>query len=158
MKIAIKPENTQKIEAALKAANGKANAHTITSYQEVVEAVERAENLLCQIHLDTKKAMIGAEYKHTPAGPSSKSYKYRATTTQICMKRGARDWFLTCAEKCEVFPKNPAQDDLLIDAVQARAAQLRFNRLLTKTARWQTPEGQSAHSAIELEEKASALL
>ena len=111
MKIKICEANAAKINAALKAVNGKAAAHTIDDYRYVEGAAQSAEQMLDTI---AKKDRVGVRVGFTPAGPSANSYKYQAISTRIRMVRGSSDWFLVDVERDSVNPKQPTQFDVVL--------------------------------------------
>ena len=102
MKINLKSKN--KILAALKAVNGKAEAQAICTVEQLCDIAERAERELKGRGI-SKEERKGCGVEHVPAGPSS-SYKYSYTTTQIILTRGGKDWFLT---ECSSFEGWPGQ-------------------------------------------------
>ena len=114
-----------KLEAALRASNGKSVAHTISCIEEVKEIAERAERQLIArgVNQSNRKG-CGVEY--VPAGPA-KAYRHPFWTTRITLVRGMKDWFLT---SCETFESWPGSRELF----QLRVTDLAFNqirRLLT---------------------------
>ena len=94
------------VEAALKAANGKAAAQAITTFNEVLDVADEAERTL-RGRGATLANIVGAEVAFTPAGPSAKSYKYAARSTRITLRRVADGWRLAKVEAVDVYPKQP---------------------------------------------------
>lgn len=104
MRIKIATENAAKINAALAAVNGKADAFTIRHYDTVVAYSEEVEKQLRKSLLP-KADRAGASAVITPAGPSAKAYKYAAKSTSISIERGASAWFLVFVRETSVYPK-----------------------------------------------------
>lgn len=113
--------NTEALTAALEAVNGRATAHTMAPGQ-VLDLAERIEEDL-QNRGVPKKHLKGARVIYTPAGPG-KAYARKSrhvVSTQIQMERGASGWFLTNAERKEIWAESPER--LLIHVTaEARAA------------------------------------
>ena len=100
MKINLK--NKAKIEAALKAVNGKADAQTISCVEQLEEITERAERELIGRGV-SKKERAGCGVEYVPPGPSN-AYKYSYVTTRVILTRGGKDWFLTECSRLEGWP------------------------------------------------------
>jgi hypothetical protein len=126
--IKITADNAAKINAVLAEANGKATSHTIRSWVVVDSIATDAESRLSAL---PKAERAGATLVHTPAGPSAKSYKYAAATTRLRMERRASGWFLTSAERAEVYPRAQQRDSMTITPEQrdeiARRAVAEYN-------------------------------
>ena len=126
--IKITPANAARIQAMLAEANGRATSHTIRACSEVIAIADAAEDMLSAL---PKAERAGATLVHTPAGPSAKSYKYAAATTRLFMERRSTSWFLTSAERAEVYPRAPQRDVMTISTDQrdeiARRAVAEFN-------------------------------
>lgn len=95
--IAINEKNRAKIEAMLKEANGRATAHTITSLEEVLEAVEEIEERAYEF-ISRKSEWKGMSVTFCPDLGLPKSYRNRVTTTEFTIARRASGWFLVEAE------------------------------------------------------------
>lgn len=91
----INVNDTPKIEAALKAANGRAKARTVTASQVLDLAVAAEEHLR---KYAPKNALQGSRLKFRE-GVNCNSYKYAADATAVVLERGADDWFLTFAAR-----------------------------------------------------------
>jgi len=100
MKINLK--NKAKIEAALRAVNGNADAQTISCVAQLEEITERAERELIGRGV-SKKERAGCGVEYVPRGPSS-GYKYSYVTTRVILTRGGKDWFLTECSRFEGWP------------------------------------------------------
>ena len=94
--------NKAKIEAALKAVNGKADAQTISCVEQLEEITERAERELIGRGV-SKKERAGCGVEYVPRGPSS-GYKYSEVTTRVILTRGGKDWFLVECSRFEGWP------------------------------------------------------
>jgi len=113
--IKITPANAARIQALLADANGRATSHTICSCAVVIAIADAAEERLSAL---PKKERVGASLTHTPAGPWASAYKYAAQTTCLRMERRASGWFLTSAERAEVYPRAPQRDSMTITPEQ----------------------------------------
>ena len=83
----------RKINDALEKVNGKASAHTFTSFTQIQKLVEVAEKQLEALKL-SKKHWIGARFEATSGEPVPKRYKYARIATRVILERGANHWFL----------------------------------------------------------------
>lgn len=110
---AIFAEITPPLEDALRAVNGKTEAHTITSAWELRSIANAAEDHLAESGV-TLKHRIGSEIHLRPGGPSAKAYGYRAKTTRVRLQRVTDGWRLIGAEVVEVYPKQTAENRVLI--------------------------------------------
>lgn len=118
LKIAITPNNAEKVEAALAETNGTATSFTVTTYGEVAAFAEQVERMLDASGLP-KGERSGASATARPCGPSAKSYRYAAKSTKIMLKRGAKGWFLVGAAEVHVYPKAPEIVAVTITPAQA---------------------------------------
>ena len=100
MKINLK--NRAKVEAALKAANGRASAQALTRAEHINAIAERAERVLTARGV-SKKERAGCGVEYVPPGPSN-AYKYSYVTTRVILIRGGKDWFLTECSRFEGWP------------------------------------------------------
>lgn len=82
MKIKIVKENAEKIELALKATNGKAGAHTFTTFSQVFDELENFEKFLNRL-FSNKKDKSGAILTTESWGPAAAAYNNIAITTRI---------------------------------------------------------------------------
>ena len=117
MKIAIRKENEQKIEAALlnrpvsvsiKALKGRVKSFAIYSYDEVAQAVELAESKLARFGL-AKKHTIGVRYTKKPSCHNS-SYRLTVTGTSITIERFKTGWFLIDVKDIVMWPGDKGRD------------------------------------------------
>ena len=101
--IHITTDNRDAIEAALKAANGRADTFAITCYIDVAYIAERAEKALVAL---PQAQRVGARCSYIPEGPTARAYKYAAKSTRIEIERKRGGWFLAGVEATEVHPKS----------------------------------------------------
>jgi hypothetical protein len=114
--VKIIPGNRGSVEAMLDAVNGRASAFAVTTYEEVESAASDAEKRLEGL---PKADRAGAKASWRPAGPSAKSYKYRAASTVIALERRAAGWYLTGATRTEVYPAAPEKLTVFVTEAQA---------------------------------------
>jgi hypothetical protein len=91
--IKITTENAAAIEAALKAVNGKAIMHTITTYAEVAREIGYGEKRLEDLGLP-KAARGGAVFMTWSATLLPNAYRYMATGTELRLERRSGAWWL----------------------------------------------------------------
>ena len=114
--IIIKPENREAIQAAIKAAEGRATVRTIT-YEGIVNDITRIERHLCV----PKKAMIGirASIDHN-AQQFPNAYRYTPESTHYRIERKASGWVLYDVERNTC--RTPSRAVSLTLTEEARAA------------------------------------
>tara|TARA_R110002020_G_scaffold8468_1_gene33929 strand:- start:870 stop:1292 length:423 start_codon:yes stop_codon:yes gene_type:complete len=95
--------NPIKILATIDKTAGNARAHTITSYDFIADNIKEIEKSLKNSGIP-KTAWVGIVVRIHGGGPVSRSYRYKVTTTELLLKRGARDWFLTDCQKADGYP------------------------------------------------------
>ena len=96
---------TAAIVAALANVNGRAEAHTISTYADVWAVADRAEVLLDRRGV-SKKNRVGATIIHHPSGPSASAYKYGVVSTDITLKRVADGWRLVGVNRYKQWPRS----------------------------------------------------
>lgn len=104
MNIKITQGNSGKIEAALSAVNGKAGAHTFTTFDEVKYIASLAENRVVAL-VGTKKHAKGATAVAVSGDAVSNSYNrkgYVRAATKVRLERRATGWFLTEAARVKI--------------------------------------------------------
>lgn len=129
--IKINIENAAAITAALKAVNGKAEAHAYTSYYEIVELTANADAELARIGLP-RSMHTGAEYRALSGEKVSGTYAKKARTraaTRVCLERRSTGWFLTSIQAAEVWQEGGNQR-LVITTEQQTEALRRFSASL----------------------------
>jgi len=103
--IKITAANTEAINAALKAVNGKATIHTFTHAWEIAGLVNAADAELARIQLP-KTMHVGAKYHAVSGDKVSNSYAKKAGTriaTNVRLERRSTGWFLVGIEADEVW-------------------------------------------------------
>lgn len=121
MKIAVRPENAAKIEAALKAVNGRAAAHTYATYAEIEERLRRAD-ALCTKLLPSKGIHKGARYRAMSGGRVAKCYRGVRKVTIVTLTLGRRKWFLTGVSSNTLWPDQVGSEQLILTPEQDRSA------------------------------------
>ena len=101
--IKIEQKNAEKIAAALAEINGKATAHTFTTFADVQRQVDSAEKQLAV--LLKKKDWAGAVSVVLSGYDVCRPYKYQRVGTQIRIERHPSGWFLTEIEEARLFAK-----------------------------------------------------
>ena len=114
--IKITKANQDRIEAELRAVNGRATSFTVRELHELGLVEQRAEDRLTAL---PKKDWVGVQAIYEPAGPSAKSYKYAALSTRVTIERRKSGWFLTDVKKAEVRPQE--REMLALNITQAQA-------------------------------------
>jgi len=114
-------KNAFAIEAALRQANGKAVAHTFTTYAEIAKMAEFAERIAYAL-LGTKAAAIGAKAIAQSGEKLPNAYKWTPIITSVTLEKKSTGWFLLSANSIEthfggkrvcIF-LTPAQKDMAI--------------------------------------------
>jgi hypothetical protein len=100
------------LDQALEQVNGRATSFTLSSWNILNLALE-AEKWLDKHDLP-KKARTGARVFHRPGGPSTKSYKYNAATTEVILERRSAGWVLLELKRGTVRPKQGATTRYII--------------------------------------------
>lgn len=93
MKIKVESKNEKKIEEELQKVNGRATAHTFSTFSEVARVVADADSRLDQLRL-TKAERIGAQVLATSGMRVSHMYQYRRRGTTIQLELCGSGWFL----------------------------------------------------------------
>lgn len=103
--IKIIPENSDKIAALLRAANGSAEAHTYCAYHNIAG---RAEDALENLGIP-KHARVGARFL-------AQSGEFRTTAVQLV--RRPAGWWLESAREGYIYPNEEPVTTLTITAAQ----------------------------------------
>ena len=111
MKIKIDSKNTDKITAALDAAQGKANARILFA-GAVSDLAERAERELERLNIP-KKYREGARAVFFEADLPG-AYKYKAETTRIMVERGKTAWYLVHVSRIDIYPREKGRNHLVL--------------------------------------------
>lgn len=118
--IKINEENKMKIENALKAVNGRSEAHAYTQASEIEAIAERAENeLTCLVY---KKDAAGAEYVSISGDAVSASYRGMRNGTKIVIQRRSTGWYLIDAEAVLLYAQGGGKNRLYLTERQNDAA------------------------------------
>ncbi len=104
MKIKICGDNLERIEKALKEANGKARERTLETFDVFNGMVDG--NTVLRKTFDTFEIKKGNDKRICGGQVNAKSYKYRYSTTTATIQRGAKDWFLVDCRRNEFFPES----------------------------------------------------
>lgn len=124
--IAIRLENAQKVEDALRAVNGDAIAHTYTSASELIELAKQGEARLDELNLPGRHR-AGAALVCTSGEQVANAYKWARVGTRVTLRRMSRDWGLELVEPAKVYTRGgghvltltSAQDEHVVKRVRA---------------------------------------
>lgn len=100
--ISINIKNTEKINGALFAMNGKANIHTITRAWEIRNIADSANDYLADLGL-SKSKMVGAKVSYTSGGDVPSAYKWQRKVTHVELERRKSGWFLNNIEVIDIW-------------------------------------------------------
>ena len=112
--------NTDKVRDALAEVNGRAKAHTITSWVEVQDVAEAAERRLSGL---SKAQQVGARVHYVPAGPG-KAYARKGryvVTTQVELERFPSGWFLVGVNRSYIWAEHKEVLNIMVDESQRQA-------------------------------------
>jgi hypothetical protein len=112
MKIKIDETHRDVIENALKEVNGTAQAHTFTTFEDLQEVSERAEQRISEFGL-AKTHRPGARAGAVSCGPLPSAYRGEAAATIVEIERGHDAWFLRSSEKTYVSGGHDGASDTL---------------------------------------------
>lgn len=124
--IKITKGNAVEIQAALRAVNGKATAHTFTSYEEIAAMAESAEKRV--LELLGKKDAVGAKWAATSGDKVSSSYKHARIGTHVVLARRSTGWFLTNVIPATLFAEGGWPGKITLTEQQAELAIKRFQK------------------------------
>lgn len=118
IKIVVK--NKEVIESALKAVNGKAEAHAYTTYEEIYKLTTNTEEKLSGLLY--KKDWPGSIWSETSGGRVANSYKYMrdATAVQIIYKKSG--WYLISIDAIKIGNNGGGMGRLYLTPEQDTAA------------------------------------
>jgi len=119
--ININEKNAEKITAALSAANGRANSHTISHARHVSDIADAANDYLADLGLN-KSRMVGAKVRYTSGGDVPNAYKWPRKVTHVHLERRKSGWFINSIEVTEIWGNAPKtgylltseQDDIVV--------------------------------------------
>ena len=116
----------EKIEAALRAVNGKASSHTYTQAGEIYALSDAAEQRLEELGIP-KAERVGAIYRSVSGGSVPNAYKYSRLATWVKLEKRSSGWFFVEACAAQVYkdaPKGqlsltPKQDAIAVAKLRA---------------------------------------
>jgi hypothetical protein len=103
MKINLK--NDTKINAALRAINGRSASFCYTAAGELRALAARADALLTKRGV-YKKHASGSKLEARMAGPTANRYKYSANANSVTLIRTSGSWFMTDVSMETVYPRD----------------------------------------------------
>ena len=120
----ITEQNRAAIFHILAGVNGKATAHTFTTYQQIEQIAAAAEKQLIGL-VGSQKSAVGARYKATSGEKVANAYKYTRAGTAIILERRSTGWFLVDAVFVTLYANTGGDRRLTLTAAQdARAVEL----------------------------------
>lgn len=127
MKIKICFGTEEKIEAALRAVNGSATAHTYASAFAIANIALRAESELARSLVNRSNA-AGAKYISVSGIDVARSYKRPRAATRVTLLRGSTAWYLVGVESVQIWQQG-GRSRLVLTREQAdRAAAIFLSR------------------------------
>lgn len=118
--IKIEAKNKAAIESALKAVNGKSDAHAYTTMEEVVCVANDYEKKVVKL-VGAKARAVGAIAYSESGGSVPDAYKYSRHGTSLKIERRSTGWFLVDVKQVEIY-KDGGRDRLFLTAEQDAAA------------------------------------
>lgn len=100
--IKIDINNKDKLEAELKAVNGKAWDHAFTLFGELAECMAAAEKGLAGLQIPTY-LRTGAVWQEASGQAMPKAYRWPRSATWIRLLRKQTGWFLTDVQPCKIY-------------------------------------------------------
>ena len=100
--IKIEEANAQAIEAALKAANGKAKDHVYKEFGEILFLAQYAEQSMERMGI-AKARRAGASVEATSGKPVPNAYKYSRAASRVKVERRSSAWYLTDIELVTIW-------------------------------------------------------
>ena len=100
--INIQEKNSEKINAVLLYANGRADSHTITRAWELRDISDAANDYLANLGL-SKARMVGAKVSFTSGGDVPAAYKWQRKVNHVEMECRTSGWFLNSIEVIEIW-------------------------------------------------------
>ena len=101
--IKITAANAAAIELALRAENGRATAHTFTTFAEIDALARRGEERMQDLGIP-KSARAGATYERASGGPVAKGYKSTRVITHVQLQRKTAGWYLVSVAVNTAWP------------------------------------------------------
>jgi hypothetical protein len=118
--IKITEANAAAIEAALKNANGRAEAHAYTAFAEIEALAETAESKLESLGLP-KAQRAGAVWVETSGGAVANAYAkkgFSRSATSARLERRASGWYLVSAAAATIYASGGGNGLLILTAKQ----------------------------------------
>lgn len=117
-------KNTDLIAAYLAGVNGKATAHTFTSWAEIATVAEDAEKRLERLGIP-KNERAGARFDAQSGEKLPNAYKYTARGTVVTLTRRSGGWYLTHARSYDLYTgHNPTATLWLTPEQDAKAIEV----------------------------------
>ena len=119
--IRITEANAAAIEAALKAVNGKAEAHAYTTFGEIDSLAAAAEAKLEALGLPKSSHRCGALWTETSGSAVSNSYAKKAfgrAATRVRLQRRPSGWYLVGAVATTIGASGGGKGELILSAEQ----------------------------------------
>jgi len=123
--IRIDPANANSIEAALKAVNGKATAHTYTAYAEIKNLADFGERRLERMEVP-KSGRAGASVTGVSGDKMPNAYKHARQATVARVERRSAGWYLAHVGEATLWPQQGGGLRLSLTATQDADAVRRF--------------------------------
>jgi hypothetical protein len=117
MKIAIREENREKLQALLDKVQAR-RADNDISVNKIFAIADEAE-AECEDRKLPESYRSGAVFEFSAAGPSASSYGYPKRVTELKIQRGAKGWFVINVELGLRSPKARRIADLYVSQDQA---------------------------------------
>ena len=134
--IKITPANAKAIEAALAEVNGRATAHTFTTFGEVQNMAATAETKLGALNIP-KTMRKGAVWSETSGAAVTNAYAKKSSTRAanwVRLERRSPEWFLVGMGKTEVYKEGGGPGRLTLTKEQAAKAVEVFSNQFTVAA------------------------
>jgi len=125
MKIRISKNTTDKLTAAIEAAEGRADTRCLSA-GDLIDIAQEAEQRLSALHL-RKSDMPGARVGYSMAISLPNAYRYRPQYTHASITRGSSGWFLTRVGRVYGSNKQPEKYGIVLTSQQGEIARERFS-------------------------------
>ena len=110
--IKITVANADSIRTALHTANGRAQAHTFTTFFEVNRLAIVAEKRLDDLGIP-KASRAGAAYRERSGGPLANAYQNSAIVTVVQLIRRSGGWYLDTVAEGQIWGGSKADNGTL---------------------------------------------
>jgi hypothetical protein len=122
----IELSNKSAIESELHAINGRATAHSYTSFNEIEAIAKRFEGKVYDL-LCSKKEMVGAIVRSESGSSVAKKYKGSRVSTIVTIERKSTGWYLTDVKSGQLWTDG-GRDVLTLTAQQDARAVEQFRK------------------------------